>query len=255
MERSIWDAKEVSVNFNKKGSGSKMIGSKGQDRNYFALLLKPKTYFNKKDRTELLAQTGSYISGGGRLFYVFWNAGVQGVTNVGRAFKRHPIKATVGVMSMPYLMGVAIPFLNQFIGALLGDDDDAYYNLPEYVRRSNILIRAGKNTWIAIPLPIEIRAIYGLGELTTGVITRKDRYTDRELAFHIGSQISQVLPLDMLEGGGGVNPWIPSLFKPFTEAYILNKSWSGLPIYKDTPFNQRDPEWTKAYKTLQPYNL
>ena len=30
---------------------------------------------------------------------------------------------------------------------------------------------------------------------------------------------------------------------------MLNKRWSGLPVYKDTPFNKKDPEWTKAYKS------
>jgi hypothetical protein len=52
----------------------------------------------------------------------------------------------------------------------------------------------------------------------------------------------------MLEGGGGVSPWVPSSAKPFVEAYVMNKGWTGLPIYKDTPWNQNDPEWTKAYK-------
>ena len=28
----------------------------------------------------------------------------------------------------------------------------------------------------------------------------------------------------------------------------MNKGWTGLPIYKDTPFNKDDPEWTKAYQ-------
>jgi hypothetical protein len=52
----------------------------------------------------------------------------------------------------------------------------------------------------------------------------------------------------MLEGGGGVNAFVPSTIKPYVEAYALNKSWSGLPIYRDTPWNKYDPEWTKAYK-------
>ena len=230
IERSIYDAKEISVNFNKKGSGGKMVNSTGQT---------------------LLGKVGSYVGGGGRLLYVFWNAGIQGTTNFARAAKRNPIKATAGAASM-FMLGAVIPLLAQAMGG--GDDDDknAYYNLPEYVRRSNIIINAG-NQWIAVPLPIEFRAFYGLGELATGVITGNERYSDSELAFQMGSQISQILPLDMLEGGGGINPFVPSIAKPFVEAYIMNKSWTGLPVYKDSPWNKNNPEWTKAYKSANTY--
>ena len=226
IERSIYDAKEISVNFNKKGSGGKMVNATGQT---------------------LLGKVGSYVGGGGRLLYVFWNAGVQGATNFARAAKRNPKKATAGAASM-FMLGAVIPLLAQAMGGDDDDDKNAYYNLPEYVRRSNIIINAG-NQWIAIPLPIEFRAFYGLGELATGVITGNERYSDSELAFQMGSQISQILPLDMLEGGGGINPFVPSIAKPFVEAYIMNKSWTGLPVYKDSPWNKNNPEWTKAYKS------
>ena len=253
VERSAYDAKEVSVNFNKKGSGGKMLGTKGQDRNILKLLFNPKSYLRAEDRAEMLGQLGSYIGGGGRMLYVFWNAGVQGMTNFARAGKRHPVKALVGAASM-LTLGYVIPLLAQAMAG--GDDDDdknAYYNLPEYVRRSNIIINAG-DQWIAIPLPIEFRALYGLGELAYGVTSGNERYSDSELAYHLGSQVSQILPLDMLEGGGGINPWIPSLAKPFTEAYLLNKGWSGLPVSKpNTPWNKYDPEWTKAYKSTNHY--
>ena len=230
IERSIYDAKEISVNFNKKGSGGKMVNATGQT---------------------LLGKIGSYVGGGGRLLYVFWNAGVQGATNFARAAKRNPKKATAGAASM-FMLGAVIPLLAQAMGGDDDDDKNAYYNLPEYVRRSNIIINAG-NQWIAIPLPIEFRAFYGLGELATGVITGNERYSDSELAFQMGSQISQILPLDMLEGGGGINPFVPSIAKPFVEAYIMNKSWTGLPVYKDSPWNKNNPEWTKAYKSANTY--
>lgn len=226
LERSVYDAKEVSVNFNKKGAGDKFAGAVGQT---------------------LLGQIGSYGSAAGRLLYVFWNAGVQGLTNFGRAAKRHPGKAAAGMASM-FALGMAIAALAASGGD--GDDDDAnaYYNLPEYIRRSNICFRAG-NSWITIPLPIEFRGIYGMGELAMGTITGKEHYSDKELAFQIGSQVSQVFPLDMLEGGGGISPLIPSAAKPVVEAYIMNKSWTGMPIYKDTYFNKDLPNWTKAYKS------
>ena len=226
IDRAIYDAKEISVNFNKKGSGGKMVNATGQTK---------------------LGKTGAYLSGGGRLLYVFWNAGVQGMTNFGRQAKLHPAKFSVGATAL-FTLGYVIPMLAQMLGGGDGDDDDknAYYNLPEYVRRSNICFYAG-DQWITIPLPIEYRAMYGMGELAHGVISGNERYSDSELARQMASQVSQIFPIDMLEGGGGISPFIPSAAKPFTEAYIMNKGWTGLPVYKDTPFNKNDPEWTKAY--------
>ncbi|WP_304685637.1 LPD38 domain-containing protein [Muribaculum intestinale] len=228
LDRSIYDAKEVSVNFNKKGSGGKFVNATGQ---------------------KLLGKIGSYLGGGGRIAFVFWNVGIQGMTNFGRAGKRNPGKAIGGDAAL-FTLGYVIPLLAQMLGGGDGDDDDknAYYNLPEYVRRSNICFKAGEQ-WITIPLPIEYRAIYGMGELACGVISGNERYSNSELTRQMASQISQVMPLDMLEGGGGISPFIPSAFKPFTEAYIMNKGWTGLPVYKDTPYNKNDPEWTKAYQS------
>lgn len=228
LDRSIHDAKEISVNFNKKGSGGKFVNATGQ---------------------KLLGKLGSYLGGGGRIAFVFWNAGIQGMTNFGRAAKRHPGKASGGAAAL-FTLGYVVPLLAQMLGGGDGDDDDknAYYNLPEYVRRSNICLKAGEQ-WITIPLPIEYRAIYGMGELACGVISGNERYSDPELTRQMAAQISQVMPLDMLEGGGGITPFIPSAFKPYTEAYIMNKGWTGLPVYKETPFNKNDPEWTKAYQS------
>lgn len=226
IDRAIYDAKEISVNFNKKGSGGKMVNANGQTR---------------------LGKIGAYLGGGGRLLYVFWNAGIQGMTNFARQAKLHPVKATSGASALMAL-GYAIPMLAEMLGGGDGDDDDknAYYNLPEYIRRSNICFYAGEQ-WVTIPLPIEYRAMYGMGELAYGVISGNERYSGMELGLQMAGQVTQLLPNDMLEGGGGISPFIPSAAKPFTEAYIMNKSWTGLPVYKDTAFNKDDPEWTKAY--------
>lgn len=226
IDRAIYDAKEVSVNFNKKGSGAKMAKAVGQTN---------------------LGKVAAYLGGIGRLVFIFWNAGIQGMANFGRQAKRHPAKFAAGATAM-FTLGYIIPILAEMMGGGDGDDDDknAYYNLPEYVRRSNICFRAG-NQWISIPLPIEYRAMYGLGELAYGVTSGNERYSNKELAREIAAQVSQILPIDMLEGGGGWHAFIPSLFKPVTEAYLMNEGWTGLPIYRDNAFNKNDPEWTKAY--------
>jgi hypothetical protein len=229
--RSVYDAKEVSVNFNKKGAGDKLGSAVGEN---------------------IWGKIGSGISGAGRTFWIFWNAGVQGMTNFGRAFKRHPAKAIAGAASM-YMLGTATALLAQAMGGDDEDDKDYYYNLPENVRRSNICFRLGsKLPWITIPLPIEFRAIYGLGEMAVGVITGKERYSDSELAYNIISQVSQILPLDLTEGEGGLENLMPTVAKTWSEL-AKNKTWYGMPIYKDTPFNKDMPQWTKAYSSANQY--
>lgn len=228
IDRSIYDAKEISVNFNKKGSGAKFMGTTGQTA---------------------LGNASAFMSGLGRSGFVFWNAAIQGTTNFGRQLKRHPAKALSGLAAI-YLLGAVVASLGY--GDDGDDDKNSYWNLPEYVRRSNILFRTG-DQWISIPLPVEYRALYGLGELMISAMSGKEHLSDGELANAIAGQVSQILPLDILEGGGGMKAFIPSSIKPFAEAYGYNKSWTGLPIYKDTPYNKDMPEWTKAYKSANKY--
>lgn len=226
IDRSVYDAKEISVNFNKKGSGAKFMRAIGQTKS---------------------GKAAAFVSGLGRSSYVFWNAAIQGTTNFGRQFKLHPGKA---------LAGAAVMFLLGALVAGIADDDgnddskNSYYNLPEYVRRSNVIFRLPgmEETWISIPLPVEYRALYGMGELTTSTISGKEHYTSGELASQIASQVSQALPIDFMEGGGGFKAFVPSAVKPYAEV-MTNKSWTGMPLYKDTPWNKDMPEWTKTYKS------
>ena len=246
--RSAYDAKEISVNFNKKGAGGKTFGMQGQS---------------------LVGNVGALISGLGRILFTFWNAGVQGMANFGRGFKRHPFKAALLAAGPLFTMGALAPVIARLMGAGDGDDDDkdAYYNLPEYVRRSNVCIFLGgladsvKGTWLekflhgtylALPLPIEFRSLYGLGELTYGVVSGNERYSNEELAMQYASQFSQLLPIDMLEGSGGFHAFIPTFAKPYVEAE-QNMSWSGTPIYRDSELNKDDPQWTKAFSNANEY--
>ena len=87
-----------------------------------------------------------------------------------------------------------------------------------------------------------------MGELSTSALTGKEHYTDEEFAKQYVSQLSQVLPLDFMEGGGGWHAFVPSMIKPYVEAQS-NTSWTGLPIYRDNTFKPYDPEWTRAYSS------
>ena len=223
LDRSIYDAKEISVNFNKKGAGG--------------------TYFKAEGQTKI-GTMASAISGTGRTFFAFWNAAIQGSTNFGRVVKRHPKKALTA-MAIMFALGLA----NAMVGASGDDDDDAeegngYFDHPSNTRRSNLMLRINGKSWASIPLPVEYRAVYGMGELLGSVMSGKERYTNQELAHEVLCQVSQVLPLDVVGEGSGA--FVPTFAKPAFEV-LTNESWTGLPIYKQTAYNERDPAYTKAY--------
>ena len=221
IDRSIYDAKEMTVNFNKKGAGSTFLESKTQDG---------------------WGKSAAFISGMGRSLYLFWNVAIQGSVNIARSVKRNPKKGTAYLATF-----LALGILQTMLPALTGgDDDDRYWNLPDYVRRNNICFFVG-DVLVKIPLPQEARAIFGIGELGMSYSSGKEDKTPMELAQTIAGQISQVMPLDLMDDSGATHALMPSLAKPFFEAQT-NHSWMGRPIWKDTDYNKAMPDWTKAYK-------
>lgn len=225
ISRSVDDAKEVTVNFNTKGAGTIAAGE-----------------WKKGNRLNYIAAEVSQI---GRGAYVFWNAGVQGMTNLGKAAMQHKLKAS-GMMA--FWMGVGYVIAMLMSNGDDGDDDkNKYYNLPKYVRRNNLCFRV-RDTWVTIPLAIEIRAMYGMGELAYSSLSGREYYSAKDLSRDIVSQMTQIMPIDMMEGGGGINALVPSSFKPIWELHE-NKDWTGMPIYKDSPYNKNEPKWQKAYSS------
>lgn len=218
IAKSVFDAKEISVNFNKKGAGGTFFGMTGQTK---------------------FGNLAAMVGAGGRALYVFFNAAIQGTTNLMHVMKINPKGTSAGLTAM-FLMGAVIPFL-------FDDDDDEkdYYDLPEHVRRNHLIIPGTGDAWISIPLPIEYRIMYGMGELLTSWRTGHERGSD--IGRKMLNLTGQALPLNFLEEG--FDAFIPSALSPVWQVYN-NRSWTGLPIYKDNEFNKDDPEYTKAYKNV-----
>lgn len=217
IDRSIWDAKEISVNFNKKGAGDKFLGAEGQT---------------------MLGNVAAGVSGAGRAGYIFWNAALQGTFgNFLKYAMRHPGKMGTVVASW-YGLAMLVTALASAGG---DDDDDSYYDIPEHTRRQNLIVKGPGNAWIKIPLPIEYRAVYAMGELTGSSLFHNEKLEVSDVL----AQMSQLLPVDMMEGTKAL--W-PSSVKPMVEV-SNNESWYGSPIWKDTPYNKYMPNWTKVYKS------
>lgn len=201
--QSINDAKEVTVNFNKKGAGG-------------------------NGATTL------------KSLYLFFNAAVQSLTNFYRLGKNNPIKFS-GVVGGFVSAGILIPMFNQMLMNMFGGDDDSYDNLPEWVRKNNFCLWLGGDSFLTIPLPIELRAFYGMGEMFTQWSGGKMK--GENVGLKMIGQITELLPLDPMGTGAAV----PDAVKPIWQSYT-NEDFFGKPIYKKTPFNEDMPEYTKAFK-------
>ena len=222
--RSITDAKEVSVNFNRRGLGAKAFDVPGA------------TWIEKA----FVANAVRWCRGS----YMFFNAGMQGLRTLQKNMTKHYIRTTVNMIGIPMVLGgYLIPLLNQ---VLAGDDGEKYASLPEWERRNNFCFYLGKNKWLKIPLAIELRAFYGLGDVARSVEDKRLQSTNN-IWLDAAAQLTQILPVDFMgEGMSPVNAAVPDYAKPVWQV-ANNEDWTGKPIYKDYDYMKYDPEYLKVY--------
>lgn len=217
VAHSIYDAKEITVNFNKKGSGG--LGASVMN-----------------------------------FSYIFFNAAIQSVANFGKLMAKHPAKTTMA-LTLFSSAGFLVPMMNLAIQALLGgdDDDNSYWDLPEWVRRNNLVLYVpwSENGYMTLPLPHEMRPFYSMGEIAYSVLAGKENVEDGLSKAATG--FSSMLPIDLTGNGGNVAVSLtPTIGQPFAQI-ITNKDYFGKPIYRKHTWNEMDPEWTKAYKSTAPW--
>lgn len=214
VERSISDAKEITVNFNRKGSGG-----------YGARLM--------------------------NFAYVFFNAAVQSLANAGKMSYEHPAKVAT-ILGAFSASGFLAPLLAQAIISVCGGDDDAYWDLPEWVRRNNFVfyIPWSDNKFLIIPISQELRPFYAMGEIAMSVLMGKEEVLDG-LKSAAGS-FMDLLPIDFMGNGGNLAISLtPTVAQPFAQL-VANTDYFGSPIYRRNDYNKFDPAWTKAYKGTSP---
>ena len=232
INEAINDAKEITVNFNRKGSG-KMI------------TLEEAKYLTDKNgqplnKLEQWAVVGlSSIAPLGRRFIMFFNAAIQGLNATYQLWKKNKLR------SIGWVSGyVAIGALNAVLHAMLDDDDD-YLDIPQYERRNSLMI-GWNGAYFKWALPQEARAFYALGDLAVeSFMGRNPHQSVIGEALKISTEI---LPINPSEGW---KAFMPSVAIPFVEL-ALNEDYKGAPIYNEQKWlteeeRKRSTKWSKAY--------
>ena len=235
MEQSIMDAKEITINFNRKGAGSKSAG-KWDVSNFFSM--------------NNLHFLSAYAASVFKNFYAFSNASIQGLDKNVRLHLNHTAGMLMwdgAAVTLGMLSAMCIPLMLSAIG---GDPDD-YWDMPESMRRMGIMLPLGKDgRFLTLPMSIEHRAAYGIGELLGTVVCGSENLPASEITFQAFEQLSQILPLDLTEGNGSMLSLVPTAVRPEVEI-AFNKNWLGMPIYKE-PFNKNTPAFRNVYQSTNP---
>lgn len=209
LEESIADAKDVTLNFNRKGTGD-------------------------KGNAEI------------RDLFIFVNPAIQALANMYRMMKGHPLR--FGGVTLGFVVGgIMVPMINKWLINMFGDDDDkeAYWNLPPWVRKNNLVMWIPfTDSFVTIPLAQEFRVFYGIGEMISSYILKHPHSNN---GLEIIDSLADLVPINPMGNGGnlivdfsftGVQPIMQLAF---------NTDFTGKPIWKDNQGNKYDPAYTKAY--------
>ena len=246
--KSIYDAKEVSSNFNRHGSGDAIKSLKTEyDGKTDIAFRKSVGWFNSWMKNQTM----------------FYNAGVQGANLFAKNLYNNTKTAAIAFGAMPFGLSLAVALLNQL---LISQEDEKkrngvknpYAELPEWKRRNNLCIYWGGGKFKTIPMSIELRAFYGLGDIAAGYVVDESLKSDVQIGWDIIGQMAQIVPASDFLGhhspSSGIKELgedvalsvIPTIAKPEFEL-AFNRDWTGRPIYRDKDYLDRAPRWKRAY--------
>lgn len=243
VTRSIRDAKEITVNFNRKGAGMK---SWNDNKSLF-------------DVTNMAAFFSQY----GRAYILFWNANMQAKYRFYKNIKENPVKTSTTLIAnsmmfasflIPFMNNFVLPSLYEMFGIGSGDDDEDYYNtLTDWERTHNICVRLPKGNWLKIPVSPEMSPWYTMGDCIGGAISGQRELSATDF---IKSGIDAISPLSInwsYEGANVLLNVLPTISQPVAQV-AMNVNFMGNPIKKQ-PFTIRQgfsPQYKMVYGNTSP---
>lgn len=234
IERSVRDAKDVTLDFNTKGAAS---GVSKQQVKQLQKMTKSGAIRN------LTALERAYYLGilnlapSARSLIMFFNPAVQGVDKMIRNFRNSPGKAAAVTGAL-----VFAGFARAVFASLFPPDDEdnySYNDLNEYRKRTNFVIPVGPID-ILWPISQEFAPFYALGDIIAGLVLHRNGPSDKPV-------------LEALETAGSILPlnpfaptdFVPDLLTPIIEV-MRNRNFMGSYIYYDYASNKDLPGYTKA---------
>lgn len=258
--RSVYDAKEVSTNFNRHGSGNAVYSFKNGEMGT-----------GKTARRNIYGFSAAWFRNGS----MFFNAGIQSTNLLIKNFKNNKAGTIGYIASAPFISGMAMALLNNFIISNEDEKDrkgvkDPYAELPDYIRRNNLCVYIGGGEFVTIPLAIEERAFYGLGDFAAGMTFSKNISSQKMPNLTENKDIdkylnpfmdavgcmSQLVPVADYLGNSSfgkhpaqetIKAVAPSPTAPFLE-WVYNSDWKGAPIQRDNKYDENQPSWMLAYR-------
>lgn len=258
--RSVYDAKEVSTNFNRHGSGNAVYSFKNGEMGT-----------GKTARKNIYGFTAAWFRNGS----MFFNAGIQSTNLLIKNFKNNKAGTIGYIASAPFISSIAMALLNNFIISNEDEKDrkgvkDPYAELPDYIRRNNLCVYIGGGEFVTIPLAIEERAFYGLGDFAAGMTFSKNISSQKMPNLTENKDIdkylnpfmdavgcmSQLVPVADYLGNSSfgkhpaqetIKALAPSPTAPFLE-WVYNSDWKGAPIQRDDKYDENQPSWMLAYR-------
>ena len=224
--RSISAAKNITVNFNRKGALSANNTAFGTIANAMSKWI------------------------------LFFNPAVQGIAQLATKTKVNP-KRAAAMASAILASGFFMPMLNEMlVAANGGDDEDDYWNQSDFKRRNNWLLFTGDG-YASIPLPPVLRELYGIGDIIYGSITGHipAERAVMDMARQVQSAVGFVNLIPEVSHEPDMVTWAkgfaPDIAAPMLDV-ISNTNFMGRPIAKWTDFNEYEPEYARVYKGVSP---
>ena len=241
ITRSVSDAKEITVNFNRKGAGKKTAGK----------------------NTNMLINIAASISEYGRNSIIFWNANMQGKYRLYKNLKEHPVKTSatlvgntmaIGGVLLPLLNNLVLPALYSAFGLGSDDDDVDYFDaLTDWERTHNLCVRLPKGDWLKVPIAPDMAPWLTMGDVIGAQVAgkREAEWTDFSKVI-----IDATSPFSInwsYEGPAFFINFAPSISEPLLQN-MTNTNFMGNPIAKK-PYSNRqafDPKFKQVFRTTSP---
>lgn len=178
--------------------------------------------------------------------YAFLNASLQGTDRLYRGIKKYK-KGFAKVIGTIISIGFLDSLLCAIFSGDDDRWGDSYHALPETKRYNNLVIPVGEGKFIFIPLAQSLRGFHAWGamlaDLMTGYHKRHPLVSDPITPLDFLAVIGQdIVPITYGSWTNAAPTWAQPI------AHIaFNENFMGRPLYKETPWNENLPEFRKAY--------